>query len=662
MARLHIDIETRSRVDLRKSGVYRYVRCPDFKILMASWSLDGSPIRTALSYGHIFEIPGLWDPEVTKVAHNAPFERVCFSELLGRCPDYGPVVRGYDYLDPAPWHDTQAVAAELGYPQKLEKLAPALGVVEKDAAGTRLINLFSKPNRAGGWNDHTTHPMEWLDFIAYCEQDVATLAAVDAALGDFPTEMERQIYLADQLINDRGLAIDVPLARRAVRVGERNTAAQKARVTEVSGGLIQNAKSVKQIREWLEQRDWPLADLKAETVEAELLMRDVLPPDVCEVLELRQELALASPAKFSSALGSVLEDGRLRGTYRFFGAHTGRWSGRGTQPHNLPRLGFSTIDRETGKETWDPVAEQEAILTLALGDEVSSEELKKLVRPLFLGPFTVVDYRAIEAFVIAWLAGESWVLEAGRDLTRDIYVETAERMGGLTRAQGKIAVLALGFAGSANSLRVMAGADDDIVLEGELAAKHRNTAHKEGVDPRAPVNVLIKLASDDVLKQLFVYPWREANPQIEALWHSLERAFKEGGPAGEYLYVERDGEDRLLRLPSGRFICYRKVGYRYLKGERQLSFMDPRGIPSKTYGGRLAENATQGTARDILAEALVRLLARGYPVAGHTHDEVLVDGAYDVDVISDVVCEPPSWATDLPIGGEGFVTARYRKG
>jgi DNA polymerase len=614
--KLWIDIETRSRVDLKKCGVYRYVRCPDFKILMASWSLDGSPIRTALNYDEIYEIPGLWDGDVAKVAHNAAFERVCFSEFISRS---GLGWGDRQYLAPETYHDTQAVAGELGYPQKLEKLAPALGAEEKDTAGTRLINLFCKPNRKGGWNDHTTHPMEWLDFIAYCEQDVSTLMDVDRLLGDFPTEGERAAYLADQRINDRGLRIDVPLAREAIRIGAVNTAKQVARVQQISG--ILNPGSVQQLGAWLEETGHPLPNLRAETVETAL--RGDVPPDVREVLELRQELALAAPAKFTSALASEV-DGRLCGTLRFFGAHTGRWAGRGPQPHNLPRLAFTKL--ADGKEVWDEVAEQEAILTAMMGGIISAEELKKLVRPLFVGPFTVVDYASIEARVIAWLAGEEWTLQAARD-GRDLYVETAERMGGLTRAQGKIAVLALGFGGSIGSLRVMGAT-----------------------------------GSDDELYSL-VHAWRDANPNIVRFWERMELAFRTGGIVGGLLAIEKHGNDRLVRLPSGRAICYRKGGMTFDDlGRPRLNFWSPQGRRVETYGGRLAENATQAVARDLLAGALVRLEQRGYPVVGHVHDEILVEGEHDVDMITKIMCEPPDWAAGLPIDGEGFQCARYRKG
>lgn len=616
---LWIDIETRSRIDLTKLGVYRYVECPDFMILMASWSTDGETINASFGHDEIEAIPGLWDLSVTKVAHNAQFERVCFSKLYG--------LDG-EYLSPEQYRDTQAIAAELGYPQKLAKLAKALGAEEKDEAGTRLINLFCKPNRAGGWNDATTHPMEWLEFMAYCDQDVATLIDVDrrlAAKGGWPTETERRLFMADQRINDRGIAIDVPLARRAVVVGEANQAEQKERVRTIAG--IDNAGSVPQLKAWAAREGLELPSLAAPAVEAALA--GVLTPTQREVLELRQELALSAPAKFATAIDAQV-GGRLRGTLKFFGAHTGRWAGRGTQVQNLPRASFkSDVDTEL------------AIMDLMAGEQLSSEELKKLVRPMFIGPFAVVDYAAIEARVIAWLAGEQWALDAFYD-GRDIYVETAQRMGGLSRAEGKVAVLALGYNGGANSLRAMAG-------EGTIGG-----------------------LSDDQLYEQYIWPWREANSNIVKLWKILEAKFVSGGDVMGLLSWEKDGRDRLLRLPSGRFIAYRNCRketrqkfnvHKNKWEERQvLTFAGSQGFRVDTYGGRLAENATQAVARDVLAEAVIRLEDAGYDVVAHVHDEILVQTTDDWHDVQRIMVESPAWATGLPIDGEGFNTYRYRKG
>lgn len=626
---LWVDLETRSRIDLAKTGVYRYVTCPDFRILMASWSNDGDTIQTALEQEEISDIPGLWDPKVEKVAHNAQFDRIALSAFWG--------IR---YLDPEPWKDTQAIAGELGFPQSLQKLAVALGAAEKDKAGTRLINLFSKPNRSGEWNGPTTHPLQWLDFITYCEQDVATLIEVDRLLGGWPTEMERQVFLADQRINDRGITIDVPLARVAARVGSVNQAEQKQKVRELTG--VNNPGSPIQMKEWAKKEGLGLPNLRAETVEAAL--GTDLTPTQREVLELRQELALAAPAKYTRAVDSQV-GGRLRGTFKFFGAHTGRWAGRGTQLQNLPRETFET-DRETEFAIWE----------LMNGFGASAETLKKLVRPLFLGPFTVVDYKSIEALVIAWLAGEGWAVEAFRS-GRDIYLETAQRMGGLSRSQGKVAVLALGFGGGASSLKAMAG-DNDCLPPRPGPNGEDQKRNPPGIEVNEEESKRILDASDDELLQRFVYPWREANANIVRLWKTMEKRFRTGGSVGQHLYFENRGIDRLLRLPSGRAICYRESGP---DKEGGLEFRSPLGYPQGTWGGKLAENATQAVARDVLAEALVRLESRGYRVVGHIHDEIIIEGEHDVGTVTKIMTEPLAWAEDMPIGGEGFVCNRYKK-
>jgi len=662
MTSLYIDIETRSRVDLKRFGAYRYAQCPDFKILMASWAIDDDPIQTALSDEEFADISGLWDPKTRKVAHNAAFERICFSRWKGISPGR--------YLPPAEWHDTASIAAEQGFPRSLDGAAAQLGADPKDSAGTRLINLFCKPNRKGGWNGPETHPEEWIEFIAYCEQDVDTLRQVDRLLeehGNWPTEMERQVFLADQAINDRGIAIDTLLAERAAAAGVHTTEQQKERVRELTLWEVDNPGSVQQMGAWLKDQGLSLPNLRAETVERALL--GDLPEHVREVLELRQELALAAPAKFSSALAAQVE-GRLHGTLLFFGAHTGRWAGRGTQPQNLPRasfkpdpdqqetldamkdLGMPKADIEAQESKYIDLVTEREIAKIKAGEEVTALTLKKAVRPLFTVDGCVVDYSAIEAVVISWLAGEEWALQAFRD-KRDIYVETANRMGGLTRAQGKIAVLALGYNGGSGSLKAMATDKDVIEVDG--------------------VPTKLARVDDKTLYEMFVWPWRDANSNIVDLWHQLDRKFRTGGDVGDFLSFEKVGRnDRLLRLPSGRAIAYRKAGIQTrkkinhrtgeLEDRKVLTFFSPAGYRTDTYGGRLAENATQAVARDLMAEALVRLEKAGLEVVAHIHDEIVVQGTKDVDLVSEIMCQLPDWAEGLPVSGEGFTTYRYKKG
>lgn len=610
MTKLYIDIETRSRVDLKKFGVYKYTECPDFKILMASYAYDDGPVQTAIGQAEAMSISGLFDPEVEKVAHNAQFERVCFSRADGT-----------GWMDPSEWRDTQALAAEYGHPVGLDSVARAVGAPLKDGAGKKLIQLFCVPRRDGGWNDATTHPMEWLDFIAYCEQDVETLREVDRRVGKWPSLMERRVWESDQRINDNGMLIDVDLARVAEEASLANTVDMMRESVEITG--LENPNSVQQIGRWLGEQGVALPNMQAETVE-EALAGD-LPDNVRRVLELRQELALAAASKFTTALTTVSPDGRVRGGFRFFGAHTGRWAGRGLQPQNLPRAAFQT-EAETSA----------AILDLKMGLGASQLTLKKLVRPLFLGPLTVVDYAAIEARVVAWLAGEEWALQAFRD-GRDIYVETAERMGGLSRSQGKVAVLALGYNGGVNSLRAMGAEGED-----------------------AELWEMVKV-------------WRAANRRITKFWENLGNAVEEGGRVGQHVRVARHGSSMKIRLPSGRAIHYHQLKWERFRvvdpktkktvmkeGWRYADPKSPRRIG--TYGGRLTENVTQAVARDIMAEALVRLHDHGYAVAAHIHDEILIEGEHDVDTISKIMCEIPSWAEGLPLDGEGFVCQRYRKG
>lgn len=623
---LYLDYETRAAVDLKKAGLYAYVECPEFQVLMCAWSLNGDRVQIALGEDECRRIPGLTDSTVIKVAHNAQFERIVSSRLIG--------LPAGKYLIPEPWYDTAAIAAEKGLPRKLANLAPALGAEEKDEAGTRLINLFCKPNRKGEWNDYRSHPAQWLEFIDYCEQDVYTLIDVCkrmGGLGGWPNLTEREVFMVDQRMNDRGVAVDLEMAREAVRCLEQNSLDQMNEITSLSGGTIVNPNSQPQMMAWVRSEGIPIKNLQAGTLE-NLLAGDTLTPTQRTILELRTDLALTASKKFAAAVLGCSADGRLRGQFQFFGAHTGRWSGRGVQLQNLPRASLPSTYHV-----------DEAILTLKLGERVDPQTLKCLVRPLLVGPFTVFDYSAIEARVIAWLAGEQWALQAFRD-KRDIYVETAERMSTptkkLTRSHGKVAVLALGFAGGVNSLKAM-GADG---TKEELS--------------------------------LLVRQWRKANPKIVQFWESMENAIAEGGTVGKHISVKHSRTNRgvtmHVRLPSGRSLNYHGLKWQRYRVEdpntkkmvskEGWTYLNPGGHGYiGTYGGRLTENVVQATARDIMAEAMIALENKGIPVVGTVHDELILEGEHELSLIESIMCAPPSWAEGMPISAEGGHLRRYSK-
>lgn len=602
---LYIDIETYSDVDLLKYGVYRYAESPAFEILMAAWSLDGSETRVAVGREEIEAVPGLRDPSVLKVAHNAQFERVCFSAFFG--------LPAGQYLDPEEWEDTAALAAVAGYPRGLGALAVALGAQEKDEAGTALINWFCKPDRKGQRRLPQDHPEKWDQFVAYCAQDVDTLRDVHRLLPGWPSDLERRVFMVDQRVNDRGIKVDLEMAEACIAADEEGRARAGEELKDLLG--IDNPGSVPQITAALEKTGLKLPSLRADGIK-KLLASGELTQVQTRALELRQLTALVAARKYAAALGSSSADGRLRGQFRFFGAHTGRWSSRGVQIQNLPRAELAQTE--------------EHILDVLLGNNPGPEVLKGLVRALFVGPFTVVDYSAIEARGLAWVAGEEWVLEAFRN-KRDIYVETANRMSTpsnpMTRQHGKVAVLALGYQGGKDALRNMGATGTDEELT--------------------------------VLRDLY----REANPRIQRLWFSMERAFVEGGTAGRLRVQKANrGRDRHLILPSGRALIYRGVRVAGSGRDQRILFNDPRGHDADTYGGRLVENAVQAICRDVLAQALVSLDDAGYEVVGHVHDEVIVDGEAPVDEVASVMCKMPGWARGLPLDAEGFTTQRYRKG
>lgn len=426
---LHLDIETYSTVDLKKNTVYQYVDDEHWMILICSWCIGQGEIHTAYGHEEISGIPGLFDPAVKKIAHNSDFERINFSALKGL-----PVGT---YIDPEEYIDTAVLASLWGYPRSLKGFCKVVGGEAKDEAGGRLINMFSVPNRKGGRTLPEERPADWAAYVEYNRQDVISMRDNIYRLGKgFPSAEEYEAWITATRINDRGIKIDTALAGAAHRQYEANKKKDLARVKEITG--LDNPNSVQQFKGWLADQGFEMESIDKAHV-AELLERDDLPDEVREAVERKQLAALSAATKYVIAQGSTNSDGRLRGTIKYSNANTGRMTGVTLSPHNLPRDHFTDAEGEHDTE-----AEQAAIDKLLAGVHVGSEDLKKLVRPLLVGPFTVSDYSAIEARLTAWAAGEDSVLESFRN-GEDIYVATAERMGGakagFDRQRGKSATL-----------------------------------------------------------------------------------------------------------------------------------------------------------------------------------------------------------------------------
>lgn len=534
-----LDTETRAGLDLKKVGAHRYVQCPDFKVLMLQYAVDDGPVHVLTDEREIIQTADvLIASSDSIVAHNAAFDRLVLSALLGSS------------LPPEQWRDTRVIAAEHGYPGKLEDLALALGVTPKDGAGTRLINLFSKPKRDGGFTAPDDRPEEWELFKAYGENDVVTLREVWGKLPE-QTADERLVEIVDQRVNDNGIAIDIGLATAAVEAGQSLERRAREEIIALTG--VDNPGSVQQLRAWFAETGELMEDLTAGRVRERLLTET---GDRKRVLELRQQISLASHKKFIAALDRTCADGRARGSFFYGGAHTLRWAGRGIQLQNLPRASLG--DKE-----------DEVIARLLSTGEADSEELKALVRAMLLGPFTVADYSAIEARVIAWLAGEEWAMQAFRD-GRDIYVETAARMGeGMTRQDGKTATLGLGYGGGIQALKNVGAVGDDEHL------------------------------------QSLVVKWRQTNQRIVKFWDDLNKAYLYGGKAGR-IEIKAVGSNRFLTLPSGRTMSYRGVKLVDGKYGREALWDSNRG-PKKMWGGLIAENCLAGDSEVLTPNGWKRL-------------------------------------------------------
>lgn len=646
MPALYLDTETYSDIGI-KAGAHRYAESPEACITLAMWALGDEPVKITegpTTEGHD---PSLWgefitlvrNPQITKVAHNAAFDRIQISAYThGRATG--------EYLDPAEWVDTMHWAYLLGLPGSLKGLAKALKCDDKDTAGTILINRFAKPQPAtktfrGGRRMPSDDPERWARFRAYGVQDVEVLRQVHQALErewqviDLPpSALERAVELTAEKITDAGLPLDVELLHALQRCEGDNVSRQAEELKRITG--LANPNSTAQLLTWFATKGVSLPNLCRGTVEP-LAVDESLPAGVRRVAELRVASARVAGKKLAAAELRRGAGDRARGTLRYLGAHTGRWSGIGFQPQNLPR------EQLPGGETVDDVLDK-----YLLGEPVTPAEVAACVRSVIAGPLIVCDYTSIEAIVLAWLAGEQWVLDA-YGAKRDLYVETASRMSSavgheMTRQEGKTALLGCGYGAGANGLRAFAG---------------------DG-------------PSDEAL-QAQVDAWRRANPHITALWGQLGREFRTGG---ERIVAGQDSFGRAFRrmlLPSGRTLIYRGIrATRDRWGRPSVAFWDTRrSIAVETFGGRLTENLVQAVARDCLASALVRLDRAGFEIVAHVHDEVLIKGPSEwwdyaagkpstVGVeafrkVRAIMSADLPWAPGLHLRAAGGVVDRYRK-
>ena len=638
---LHLDIETYSTVDLKKNTVYRYVEDEHWMILICSWCVGRGEIHTAYGHEEIKAIPGLFDPAVKKIAHNSDFERINFSALKGL-----PVGT---YIDPEEYIDTAVLASLWGYPRSLKGFCKVVGGEAKDEAGGRLINMFSVPNRKGGMTLPEERPADWDAYVEYNRQDVISMRDNIYKLGKgFPSAEEYEAWITATRINDRGIKIDTALAGAAHRQYEANKKKDLARVKEITG--LVNPNSVQQFKGWLADQGFEMESIDKAHV-AELLEREDLPDEVREAVERKQLAALSAATKYVIAQGSTNSDGRLRGTIKYSNANTGRMTGVTLSPHNLPRDHFTDAEGEHDTE-----AEQAAIDKLLAGVHVGSEDLKKLVRPLLVGPFTVSDYSAVEARLTAWAAGEDSVLESFRE-GKDIYVATAERMGGekagFDRQRGKAATLGCGFGGGAGALLNLGGAKiypkgtpDEVIWEGLTS---------------------------------LVETWRVAHPHIVSWWKQVHTAFDRGGPASRRIPVDVEivGNDRYVWLPSGRALVYHNCRREYVQPKdrngkplpyrRRAWVCDAvvgNGTQRRIVGGPTqVENIIQAIGRDLLTHALVNVERAGFRTVTHVHDEIVTEttGGLTVERLSSLMCDLPDWAEGLPVEAAGYTTQRYRK-
>ena len=641
---LEMDIESFSDVDLIKCGVYAYADSPAFEILLFAYSFDGGETQIIdLAQGE--KLPAeveeaIFDVSVTKTAYNANFERTCLSKYFGR------------YIPPESWHCSAVQAAMLALPRSLEDVGRVLGLDEqKMKEGKELIRYFCvpcKPTKANGGRTRNLpcHALEkWELFKTYCKRDVDVEKSIRRKLHNFPIpESEMELYRLDQRINDRGVLVDMGLVEQAIACERLHKEVVTKRAYELTG--LENPNSVAQLKGWLGDMGMEAESLSKKAVAEMIAETD---GEVEELLRLRLLMAKTSVKKYEAMERSVCSDGRIHGMLMFYGANrSGRWSGKNVQIQNLPKNDIP--DLELARD----LVKQGRFEDIELLYDSTPNVLSELIRTAFIPKlgcrFVVADFSAIEARVMGWLSGEEWVLDVFRGDGK-LYEMTASRMFGIPmaeigkgspeRAKGKVASLSCQYGGSTNGLISM-GALDMGLTEEELPP--------------------------------LVAAWRKANPHMVQFWWDVDAAAikavteKQKTKVGKIIFEYMSGI-LFITLPSGRKLSYVKPRMAVNRfGRDGLTY---EGIAEnkkwsriETYGPKLVENIVQGTARDLLAEAMLRVEKKGYPIVMHCHDEIIAEvpeGSGSVDEMCEIMAIQPKWAEGLPLRADGYQCSFYQK-
>lgn len=650
MTHLAIDIETYSSADLSKCGVYKYAEAPDFTVLMLAYQYNDGPVQIIdLAMGETIPptlLSAIKNPEIKKTAHNAAFERACLAKYL-----HAP-------MPPEQWECTMVKAAIASLPLSLDEASKALNLAElKDDKGKALIRFFSipcKPTRANGMRSRNLpqHDLfRWEEFKQYCMQDVVVESAIREALSHIVIpDHEKQVWQLDQTINDRGIMADRHFIHQAIAISMTSTDNLLTESAELTG--LNNPNSVAQLKSWLnEHLDDEVESLTKDTTKALLKgLDDNTPEAVRRALRIRQELSKTSVKKYESMRDTICADDRCRGLIQYYGSRTGRWAGRLVQVQNLPKNKLKDLDL--------------ARRIVATGDSEAVElifgnvpdTLSQLIRTAFIAPagsrFIVADFSAIEARVIAWLAGEKWRLDVFASHGK-IYEASGAQMFKIPieeikdpspiRDKAKIAELALGYQGAVNALLKM----------GALS---------------------MGLKEDELPK--LVNQWRAANKKIVKFWNDTEEAAIDALENNARVKVNgmitfyKQGQNLVVELPSGRCLYYVDAKMKQNRyGNQAITYMAQdqttrRWGRQETYGGKLVENIVQAVARDILAYSMLRLDAVGYKIVMHVHDEVVIEAPYGFGSAQDVVRimrEPFDWSAGLPMNAKSYETEYYKK-